>query len=388
MSIYFAHINTAIQLVKSYDGQLPFHLYIKQYFQKNKKFGSKDRRNISMLCFNFYRLAAVSHVDLDENGLLMASYICEDRCPEFIQKLKPDWPQNIENKWHRFSYFFPNTENVKAPWKKYLSENIDATEFINSLFTQPKLFLRLKPGYERRVMDKLDEADIAYTRLGIQSLALANSSKIDGVLEADKEVQIQDLSSQQVAANIVDAIICDDKTKPNIWDCCAASGGKSLHLYDYLPEFHLTVSDIRPSILQNLALRFRTAGLKNYRSVQLDLTVPVSSFANESFDYILADVPCSGSGTWARSPENFQYFDESSLVEYAALQRSIVSHVLPKLKKGGLLFYITCSAFSMENEENISQIFQNQTLTLRHQSYFSGAVHAADTMFLSIFTKT
>lgn len=51
-----AHINAALHIIKQYDGQLPLAHYLRQYFAANKKHGSKDRKNISHLCYCWYRL--------------------------------------------------------------------------------------------------------------------------------------------------------------------------------------------------------------------------------------------------------------------------------------------------------------------------------------------
>ena len=85
-------------------------------------------------------------------------------------------------------------------------------------------------------------------------------------------------------------------------------------LYDKLrASIQLHVSDIRESILKNLSLRFEAAGVKAYKIFVADLTAENKPFANEVFDIILCDVPCSGSGTWARTPEQLFFFNEKSL---------------------------------------------------------------------------
>src|SRR5690606_27157702 len=115
--------------------------------------------------------------------------------------------------------------------------------------------------------------------------------------------------------------------KLSVWDCCAASGGKSILAKDILKNIQLTVSDIRKSILINLEKRFASAGIKAYTAKVADLTDPSFSHSplapserfsragthHSAFDLIICDAPCSGSGTWARTPEQLYNWTEARL---------------------------------------------------------------------------
>ena len=56
MSIQHHYLQTAAQLLSAYKGDTPFHLYLKQFFSLHKKYGSRDRRHISSLCYNYFRM--------------------------------------------------------------------------------------------------------------------------------------------------------------------------------------------------------------------------------------------------------------------------------------------------------------------------------------------
>src|SRR3546814_15861376 len=70
----------------------------------------------------------------------------------------------------------------------------------------------------------------------------------------------------------------------------------------------------------------------------------------ERFDGIILDAPCTGSGTWGRTPEMLSAFDKGSIGRFAALQRQLAARAIKHLKPGKPLIYITCSVFAEENE--------------------------------------
>ena len=125
-----------------------------------------------------------------------------------------------------------------------------------------------------------------------------------------------------------------------------------------------------------------------------DLTKEVNSvkFSGEIigdsyFDTIVADVPCSGSGTWFRTPEHFTRFDYASLAKYAEKQKAIVKNAISFLKKEGKFYYITCSIFKEENEEVRDWILANTDLKMEEEIAFDGIRQKADGMYMVSFTK-
>ena len=202
---------------------------------------------------------------------------------------------------------------------------------------------------------------------------------------------VQDYSSQRVAAFLlmIKSEIPNRKSGIKIWDCCAGSGGKSILAFDVLQNVQLTVSDVRPSILSNLKRRFKEAGINHYHSITLDLTWPLSkamfSMSGTGFDLIICDAPCTGSGTWSRTPEQLFFFEREKINHYTALQKKIISNIISRVNKGGYFLYITCSVFKKENEEMVEYILQQSTLILIQKELFVGYDKKADTMFAALF---
>ncbi|HRH61680.1 MAG TPA: Fmu (Sun) domain-containing protein, partial [Chitinophagaceae bacterium] len=126
-----------------------------------------------------------------------------------------------------------------------------------------------------------------------------------------------------------------------------------------------------------------------YQSFNADISKPLDAFAetmvNDGFDYIICDAPCSGSGTWSRTPEQLVFFDKEKIENYTLLQKNIVANAIQYLLKGGYFLYITCSVFKKENEE-VAAFIQRQ-LQLVQQQVLKGYDNNADTMFAALFKK-
>ncbi len=360
MSLYHAHLNTAKKILSEYDGEEPFALFLKKYFSRYKKYGSKDRKQVGHLCYCYFRLGkALQNIPVEEK-IIVGLFLCLTKSEEMLNALRPEWNEksslSIEEKLSFIK--FPLSLESVFPWKEELNEGIDRERFCESFFQQPDLFLRLRPGKEEWVKEKLCKAGIDFILVNDSCISINNSSKIDTIIEIDKEAVVQDYNSQQTG-EIIKSYIQNLKSKNTIWDCCAGSGGKSIMLYDcYHGNMDITVSDIRESILINLKRRFARAGINNFQSHILDLSKEnlQSSIFNKKYSIVLADVPCTGSGTWGRTPEQLFYFKKEKISEYAALQKKIISNVIPHIKAGGYLVYITCSVFGKENEEMIELI--------------------------------
>jgi 16S rRNA (cytosine967-C5)-methyltransferase len=391
VSRYHSYLNTAKQVLGQYKGEEPFASFLKKFFSRYKKYGSKDRKQISHLCYCYFRLGKSSEKMAIEERILMGLFFCSTGLNEILEELKPAWNASIhlplKEKCSMFNAQF-SLLNV-FPWENELSDGIDHEKFTESFFVQPDFFLRLRPGLEQKLRSKLIAAGIDFKEISPTCLALANATKIEKAVELDKEAVVQDYNSQQVTALIQPAIL-NFKSGIKVWDCCAGSGGKSLMLHDIYPKIDLTVSDVRESILSNLKKRFEKAGIKNYKSFMLDIGKENIQYSipHSPFSIIMADVPCTGSGTWSRTPEQLYFFDQTKIDQYAALQKKIVSNVIPHLKQNGFFVYITCSVFKKENEE-VADFLENKFhLDLIKMELLKGYDKKGDTMFAALFRKS
>lgn len=368
--------------------------------------GSRDRKTISEMVYGFYRLGHNEFVSIEER--ILSGISLSNNLPEVKEYF--NLPDNtfadpslspgkvilpsgeIDPPQREIRGRFPDsfTSSKIFPWHHLLSEGVDKEAFANSFLTQPDLFLRVRPGKKGIVQDKLDESGIKYNTYEDACIALPNSTKIDALLEINKDAVVQDKSSQRTGPFLKQAVaqqqINPESGRPSVWDCCAASGGKAIMAHDLIKNIELTVSDIRSSIIQNLRVRFNEAGIAEYKSFVADLTDNSAEIPTDRYDVIIADVPCSGSGTWARTPEQLFFFKEDRLDYYNKLQKKILSRVIPFMNPGGALLYITCSVFAKENEEVVNFVIDNHGLKLVKTELLTGYKEKADTLFASLFT--
>ena len=401
-----SYFNTATALLRQYDGTIPLTHFLKTYFSQHKKHGSKDRKFITHLCYCFYRLGnTLKNLSVEEK-LKTAIFICNAQPQEwnilYNELWLKNWNEDLVNRIDFVKNIYPDftTEDIFS-WKDEISEGIDFTKFSLSHFIQPDLFLRIRPGKEKVVKQKLAENNISFREISASCLSLSNSTKVDDILKMDEEVVIQDYSSQRIGEFLQLFPTSDPRfSTPEVWDCCAASGGKSILAKDILGKINLTVSDVRPSILHNLEKRFADAEIKNYKLFVEDLSTVnslQSIVRSKTTDYrllttdyniIICDVPCSGSGTWSRTPEQLAFFNKEKINEYSALQKKIISNSIQHLKQGGYFLYITCSVFKKENEENVAFIRQQFGLQIIKQELLIGYETKADTMFAALMTAS
>jgi 16S rRNA (cytosine967-C5)-methyltransferase len=148
-------------------------------------------------------------------------------------------------------------------------------------------------------------------------------------------VAIQDEASQLIA------LLVGKGSK--ILDCCAAPGGKMRVIADRNPDASIVAAELHP---HRARLLRKLVSAKNVQVIAADVReLPVGTL----FDRVLADVPCSGTGTLARNPEIKWRLKPDDLANLQARQLAILQSAMKRVASGGRLVYSTCS---LEREEN------------------------------------
>ncbi|MEA2204108.1 MAG: rRNA (cytosine967-C5)-methyltransferase [Blastocatellia bacterium] len=157
-------------------------------------------------------------------------------------------------------------------------------------------------------------------------------------------IYLQDEASQLVA-HVLGAQPAD-----RILDVCAAPGSKALHLAALHPDARIVAGDLYEHRLQTLSRLAALQGVDTIRRVAHN-AVEGLPFAPESFDRVLVDAPCSGTGTLRHNPEIRWRVTEDDIQELASQQKLILNNVASLLRRGGRLIYSTCSVEPEENED-------------------------------------
>jgi len=157
-------------------------------------------------------------------------------------------------------------------------------------------------------------------------------------------VFIQDEASQLVATLV--------GRGSRILDCCAAPGSKTAALAARNPEAKIVAAEIHPHRAELLRRRVRSPNVKVITGDATTLT------PEGGFDRVLADVPCSGTGTLARHPEIKWRLKPQDLAELHAKQVAILRAALLQLAPGGRAVYSTCSLEPEENEAVVEEVLR------------------------------
>lgn len=160
-----------------------------------------------------------------------------------------------------------------------------------------------------------------------------------------------------------------DRPVRQILDACAAPGGKTTNLMLRFPEAQLVAVEFHRRRARRLqeALALRGLGPRVAEVVVQDAAAWMQQ-STHSFDLILVDAPCSGTGTYRKHPELGWIGPKLDLTALVGLQRELLAAALPRLAPGGLLIYAVCSWLPEECARHRSWVLDT------HPDYFSAEV--------------
>ncbi|WP_022854826.1 16S rRNA (cytosine(967)-C(5))-methyltransferase RsmB [Thermodesulfobacterium thermophilum] len=167
-------------------------------------------------------------------------------------------------------------------------------------------------------------------------------------------ISVQDSASQLVG------FLLNPKPGAKVLDACAGVGGKTTHMAELMQDKGtIWAFDLYEWRLEKLKENFQRLGLKLPKVFVGDVVEKLKELQPPSFDYILIDAPCTGTGVirkhpdvkWARTEEDFLKIPERQL--------RLLEGLAPFLKKGGIMVYATCSLEPEENEQVIERFLQS-----------------------------
>lgn len=207
---------------------------------------------------------------------------------------------------------------------------------------------------EPEVLDRLSSAGASVEESDVAEGAwrVSGATSLVRELSAAGEIYLQDEASQRVAE------LLDVKPGERVLDVCAAPGGKTTLMADRVGDDALIVAGDRSAARMNTVIETTTLhGLKSIKPLLLDAGEKLP-FAANTFDKVLLDAPCSGTGTLRRNPEIRWRLSESDISVFAESQKRFLANAADVVKPGGRLIYSTCSVERDENEEVIGEIDQ------------------------------
>ncbi len=222
----------------------------------------------------------------------------------------------------------------------------------------------LPPTAFRVVANRANQSEIL-SKLSAVGATVESSGIVDGAwrvsgapsllrdLSAAGEIYLQDEASQLVAREL-------NVTRGEcVLDLCAAPGGKTTLMADQSEDLAFIVAaDISATRMGTVLNTMRLHELKSIKPVILD-AVESLPFAERSFDKVLVDAPCSGTGTLRRNPEIRWRLTPVDIVKLAEQQKQILRRAVEMVKPGRRLIYSTCSVEPEENEEVIEEVLAN-----------------------------
>ena len=380
-----------LELLKSFDdGSKAASKLVQNYFRSYKKIGSKDRKFISNSFWNIikHRNKINWHlkylnlkITIERQVILELFFLNIDyknNLPKiknfffFNYKLNKTFNDNDLDllKKLNFNKFFNRDmpeyvfyelpefllksikRNFKLDWKNVaLSLNKEA--FVDVRVNT------LKNKTREEILSLLREIEVPckiskYSPIGIRLLKRfpINGNK----LFKSGNIEIQGEASQ------LSALLTGAKPGMQVADICSGAGGKSLVLADIMQNKGRILSlDINQKRLKQASLRFKRAGVHNVETRLVDMNWNTKGL-EKNFDLVFIDAPCSGIGTWSRSPDSRFNFNKNKLLELINIQSDLLLKGSMMVAPEGKLAYITCSILP---EEGIDQIEKFKKLVNR-----------------------
>ena len=199
---------------------------------------------------------------------------------------------------------------------------------------------------------KVSWSDVAYIVKNVREDTLKELE-----IYKNGEIYLQSLSS------MLPPIVLEPKENTDILDMCAAPGGKTTELASLTNNnANITACELNKIRIEKLKYNIEKQGATSVYIMQED-SRRINDFF--SFDNILLDAPCSGSGTLNVEDVNLEKTFTKKLIEKSQkAQLELLNKAVKILKQGQEMVYSTCSILNVENEEIVSKILKNNKVEI------------------------
>jgi 16S rRNA (cytosine967-C5)-methyltransferase len=219
----------------------------------------------------------------------------------------------------------------------------------------PTAFRVVEPGASgQAVLDELSAAGgtVYSSQIAAGAWRVEGAAALQRQLAREGKIYLQDEASQLVAH------VLGAKADERVLDVCAAPGSKTTHIATVTPGIALIAAgDLHEHRLRTVLEAGNRQGIKTLRAIVHDAEIALP-FAEQSFDRVLVDAPCTGTGTLRRNPEIRWRISNRDILELSARQRRILGQSAKTVRQRGCLVYSTCSVEREENEEVVASFLE------------------------------
>lgn len=347
----FAAIEEILQEV--FKDELPADKIINDYTRARKYIGSKDRRFIIDWVWKIIRNRLKLQFDsANTTSRRVLLYACKDMLEEIFDASEHGLaPLSVEEKeWLKIENNQPYPDYIEAECPEWLFKKIGNIDFCKALNCEATTDIRVHGITREELKDKLQKEGID-TEFGFYSpycLKINDRLVLNNCIAwQEGYMDVQDEASQ-IAALMIDA-----NEEHKIVDYCCGAGGKSLALSNILHgKGKILAYDIDSNRLENLKPRMKRLNVNN-----IEMTDIIAD-SDKNFDRFILDAPCSGSGTWRRSPDAKFRLTEEKLHGLTKIQANLLEIAASKTAIDGRIIYITCSVLREENENVITEFLK------------------------------
>lgn len=242
-----------------------------------------------------------------------------------------------------------------------------AAQLFESLLSKP--YIAVRTNGSREVMSQLSEQFVTQPSPLVPSFGVRvlSGQVAKSTLFESGQLTIQDETSMLVA--LAGELAVDDV----VLDACAAPGGKTTHIAQFVTEGSVTALDVHEhklALIRENATRLHVCD--RVHPQLLDARMVHQMFDAESFDKVFVDAPCSGLGLMRRKPDIKYTKLLDGIHDLSVIQRDILDSADAVLKVGGRLIYSTCTLTKTENQEMVQQFLQT------HENYEIIPLHFLD----------
>ncbi len=331
------------------EDKLPADVILDKYFKSRRYIGSKDRRFIADNVWKIIRNRCKFAEALGEacSARLLVAYCFADEDLDLLfngDEYAPQLLDKNEKDILKKAFAYDEWSDVALyECPKWLMEKFDDIKMIEALNTTAPVDVRANLCSREQARNRLKKEGLFFTPTPFSPLGLRSEDRINlnnCMTYQDGEIEVMDEASQLLA------LLSNVKPHHKIIDYCAGAGGKSLAFGAMLNNegvvFAHDISEERLSRIKKRAERLDILNIKTIKNV-----------SDSDYTRFIIDAPCSGSGTWRRSPDAKFRITPERLNQIKQTQAEILEFGASHTLGGGRLIYMTCSVFSEENEQQI-----------------------------------